>query len=102
MYRVVLSGDIFGTFLTYDEAFDYVGFCMVNDIEEFGRPRVYQILHMDSEHVLEVFELDNDLIEPPCRKPIYSSYGCLGCTKCKEDDGFAEFEELIDGSDVPF
>lgn len=97
MYRVILSevcneagsyapGDILETFLTYEEAFDFVGWCMVNDIEEFGRADVYQILRIDyAGHVIEAVELDNDLLEPPCRKPTYSTYGCLGCTKCKED-----------------
>ena len=56
-YKVIISevrserklsemGDHVGTFLTYEEAFEFVGFCMVNDIEEFGRPDVYQILHL--------------------------------------------------------
>ena len=96
-YKVVVSevyseeklsepGDIYETFLTYEEAFSYVGWCMGNDIEEFGRPDVYQIWQIDSSgRVICVTELDNDVIEPPCHKPTYSAFGCLGCTRCKKE-----------------
>ncbi|GEM_PF-4095470 len=104
-------GLIFETFLSFEEAFSYVGFCMVNDIDEFGRPDVYQILFLDSfGRILVIAELDNDVIEPPCYKPTYPEFGCLGCTKCKEKEavpgtdasGFDEFEGIISEDDLPF
>lgn len=109
-FRVILSDapeDTLGTFLTYEEAFDFVGWSMVNDIEEFGRADVYQILRIDHVgHVVEAVELNNDLLEPPCRKPTYSTYGCLGCTECEEDheeaEQASEIDEILDNSALPF
>lgn len=119
-YRVILSearneyskkyqGSAFGTFLSYEEAFDYVGMCMCNDIDEFGQPNVYQILCLDSGQVVETVELDNEKIEPPCQRPTYSEYGCLGCTECKTESApeidakdFEGFEEVIQGLEMPF
>lgn len=119
-FRVIMSeicnegenaepGDICGTFLTYDEAFEFVGWCMVNDIGEFGCPDVYQILHIDNTgHIVSIVELDNDEIESPCRKPTYSAFGCLGCTQCKEDDEvktdeeFPDWDEILSDDSLPF
>lgn len=118
-YRVILyelrneenfcsPGYICGTFLTYEEAFRCVGYFMQNDIEEYGYPDVYQIIYFDGAgNVLKTETLDNDELDPPCRSPLYPAYGCMGCTECKEEDeerikDFAEFEEVIGDSDLPF
>ena len=103
-----------GTFLNYEKALDYVGWCVQNDIEQFGRADVYQILCLDSSgQVLETVELDNDVIEPPCKKPTCPAFGCLGCTACKKDSApeidttdFESFEPeldfIISDEDMPF
>lgn len=81
-----IPGYRLGAFLTYEEAFSFVGYQMENDIKEFGRADVYQIMYLDNYgEVFKVETLDNETLNPPCRKPTYPIYGCQGCLECKEE-----------------
>lgn len=75
------------TFLTYDEAFSYVGMCMTCDIQEYGRADVYRITCIDGQkHEVCFWLLDNERIFPPCKRPTYCDFGCCGCKMCHADD----------------